>query len=311
MVPWPKEEYGSFYTGDSYICLKTSKDADSDKLLWDIHFWLGSETTTDEKGTAAYKTVELDDLKDGAPIQHRETQGHESQDFQKMFGEIHYLEGGIESGFNHVEAGAYVPRLLQIRKTKHTIKATMVPCARSSLNQGDCFILDTGAKVYSWQGDTSSPFEKAKCGQVAHNMVAKRLGKSTHEEHVDGAFWEALGGEGEVKSAEEGDEKPSEDIGEGILFRLSDESGSLKVNEVARGDLKRAMLNSDDVFLVDTGIEIFIWVGLKASDAEKANAFQTADNYLQQMGKPAHTPVHFFREGQAIRNEIWNSIFDF
>ena len=115
VVAWPVEEYGNFYTGDSYIVLSTYKEADSDKLLMDIHFWLGTETTQDEMGTAAYKTVELDDLKDGLPVQHREVQGHESQAFQKLFGEIHYLEGGVETGFNHVEEGAFVPRLEQVR----------------------------------------------------------------------------------------------------------------------------------------------------------------------------------------------------
>jgi Gelsolin repeat len=37
------------------------KKPDSENLSYDLHFWLGEETSQDEAGTAAYKTVELDD----------------------------------------------------------------------------------------------------------------------------------------------------------------------------------------------------------------------------------------------------------
>lgn len=304
VVAWPVEEYGNFYTGDSYIVLSTYKEADSDKLLMDIHFWLGTETTQDEMGTAAYKTVELDDLKDGLPVQHREVQGHESQAFQKLFGEIHYMEGGVDSGFNHVEEGAFVPRLEQVRKTAHTIKCTAVPCNVASLHHGDCFVLDAGKVVYSWHGDNSSPFEKAKCTTVAANMASSRNGKAVHQQGADDAFWAALAG-AEADVRQEGEDAPAEEeIGEGKLFKLSDATGELVVNEVGRGDLTRSMLDTNDVFLVDTGAEIFIWAGLGASDKEKSSAFATADNYLQQNARPMHTPVHFYREGQAINNDV-------
>jgi len=78
VAPVDKKTYGQFYSGDSYILLNTYKKPDTDKLLHDIHFWLGKSTTQDEAGTAAYKTVELDTLLGGVPVQHREIEEHES-----------------------------------------------------------------------------------------------------------------------------------------------------------------------------------------------------------------------------------------
>jgi gelsolin len=86
--PWPKNKNGQFHKGDSYIILNTYvKDpkVNKDKLAWDIHFWIGSESTQDEYGTAAYKTVELDDKLGGEPVQHRETEGGETDLFKSYF----------------------------------------------------------------------------------------------------------------------------------------------------------------------------------------------------------------------------------
>mgnify|MGYP000367757218 FL=1 len=314
VVPWPKDQYGYFYKGDCYIVLKTNSDPKSGKLSWDIHYWIGSECTTDEKGTAAYKTVELDDLFDGAPVQHRQVEAHESRDFVKLFEQLNYLEGGIESGFNHIEPDAYIAKLLMVRNQDGSTKVIQVPLSAASFNQGDCFVLDSGAKVYTWHGEQSSPFERHKCCMVAHNIVSNRLGKSRciqWDEDEEG-FWSLLGGKAPIASAEEGNliarSKTLEEVGEGILYKLSDESGKLMFTEVARGDVNSGMLDSNDVFVLDTTEQLFVWIGQNSSETERRKAFETAEKYLSSMERPFSTPVTVFREGQAINNRIWNQI---
>lgn len=305
VVKWPAEAYGDFHSGDSYVILKTTKV--ESKLVWDIHFWLGESTSQDEMGVAAYKTVELDDLLDQAPIQHREVQGHESLQFTKLFKQLNYLAGGVESGFNKVEAGTYVAKLFRVRKLKHTVKVAEVPCARSSLNHGDCFILDKGDVLYPWFGDDASAFEKAKCGASAHNLANGRHGKARVEVHADADFWATLGGEGDV-APETDAVAESEEPGEGVLYRLSDASGDLTCTEAGRGDITKSMLDSADVFLLDAGREIFVWIGSGASDAERRNAMSTAMAYLTSANKPISTAIHCFNEGAPVKNDVWNRI---
>lgn len=45
-----------------------------------------------------------------------QVQGHESQQFLALFPNgLRYEDGGIESGFNHVDPDAYEPRLFQVK----------------------------------------------------------------------------------------------------------------------------------------------------------------------------------------------------
>ena len=81
------KDTGAFHTGDAYLVYHAHRP-NNRALIRDIYFWLGSECTQDESGTAALKAVNLDDYFGGAPIQHREVQYHESEAFNKLFEEI-------------------------------------------------------------------------------------------------------------------------------------------------------------------------------------------------------------------------------
>jgi hypothetical protein len=106
VVNWPVPMYGQFHTGDCYIVLK--RLFDRPPHAYSVHFWLGAESTIDERGTAAYKTVELDTRLGGIPVEYREVQGSESDLFKSYFGiPITYLPGGVESGMRHVDKAEY------------------------------------------------------------------------------------------------------------------------------------------------------------------------------------------------------------
>lgn len=308
---------GVFYSDDSYICLNTYKDKESDKLLYDVHFWLGETTSQDEAGTAAYKTVELDDFLGGVPVQHREVQGFESSLFLSYFAEtggIRLLEGGVASGFNHVEPEKYTPRLLHLKGRKN-VRVSQVPIDVKSLNEGDVFILDAGLKLYQWQGKKAGKNEKARAGLLCRALDDERKGKPEVETFSQGDkdagdFWKHFGLEAEPDSIPEdaGDDEEWEKKSDKVLMQLSDAKGEMEFKEVAKGTIARSLLDSKDVFIFDAGNEVFAWIGKDTSAEEKRLALHYAQTYLKKYNRPSQLPISKLLEGSE--NNVFNSSFD-
>lgn len=316
VIPWPEDRIGQFYDGDSYIVLNSYEIGDKDgrkTLVHDIFFWLGSKTTQDEAGTAAYKTVELDEFLKGAATQHREVQSAPSEEFMALFPVLRVLRGGVRSGFRHVEeAGekAEIKTLLRIFKPanarKEGIVVHEVQPTWQSLDEDDVFVLDTGVKIWVWQGKKCSPMEKAKAAQVVHDLtLAKHVDVEVLSELESRSTLvvDLLGGQGQrdfrcprpVSSLEQsgsGTTRPAR------LFRLSDASGQLAFDLIKDGQpVHKTDLNGNDVFILDTGKTIWVWRGLGASQAEKAMWIKVAQMYVNRLQGAHLTPIASVLEG--------------
>jgi len=295
------------HVGDSYIFLVSSMKGS--KLSYNAHFWLGSETSLDESGVAAYKTVELDDHLGGSAVQYREVQGSESQLFLSYFkglGGVQYCPGGVASGFRKVEVDVYPTRLLRI-KGKRTAKSEEVKLQRSSLNKSDAFILDKGLKIFVFCGPEANKFEKAKAINVADSIDGNERGGRASiifldDDMQNSEFWNEFGGFVDPASLPAGPLDESDVVAKetSSLYRLSAESGAATVTLVAEGrtNLLKSALSSEDVFILINSSKVFIWVGKGASVAEKREAMPRALLVMKDQGIAANVPVERVSEGQ-------------
>lgn len=295
-VKQDSSSHGKFYAGDSYIVLNTIKDRYG-KLERSLHFWIGKNASVDESGTAAMRTVELDEYLGGAPVQHREVQGHESKLFLSYFKKgIRYLEGGMESGFRHVDHGKYQKRLFQV-KGRRNIRVEEVECTCSSLNRGDGFVLDDGPTIYVWLGPKSSRMEKTTSVEVARALRdEEKAGKARIEIidddwETDEAFFKALGSRDKViRSAAEGglDEQSDRRIDESTaLYKITLENGEVLIDEVSQRPFGQDLLSSDQCFVLDAGVSgVFLWTGKKADYEFKKQVWSMAIEFLNHRGYP-------------------------
>jgi gelsolin len=301
---WNKEQHGEFFTGDSYIILNTYKEPEGDELKYDVHFWIGKYSTQDEYATAAYKTVELDTFLDDKPIQHREVQGHEGSMFKGYFDVITLMKGGADTGFRRVLPEAYIPRLFHIEKqADKKITCTQKATKKGNLESDDVFIIDSGLKIWQFNGRTASADEKFKGAAMVKNMKEGRKGCTTDviEEKSTSPNHPALKilQDGKSKSA---GEKAAEPTMAPEMKCVSDEDGSLDCDDVE--GYGRDKLKSGDVFIINTGTHVFCWVGKDANVDERKNAMAYACTYLHGTVCP-WLPITVVAEGKE--NEFFLS----
>ncbi|XP_036376713.1 advillin [Megalops cyprinoides] len=284
--------YGQFYGGDCYLVLYTYKR--SNQLQYILYMWLGRHATQDEITACAYQAVNLDNKYNGAPVQVRVTMGKEPRHFLAIFkGRLIIFEGGTgRPGVVNPDPGA---RLFQVRGAHElNTKATEVPARASSLNANDVFLLKTDRVCYLWYGKGCSGDEREMAKYVA-DILSKQDKQVVMEGQEPAEFWVALGGKAPYASDKRFQQE--QPLHSPRLFECSNQTGRFLMTEIE--DFAQEDLDEDDVMLLDTWEEIFLWIGRSANDFETKEACTSAVEYLKT--HPAHrdpgTPIITVKQG--------------
>lgn len=266
VVPLARDHYGTFYTGDSYIivCITESGEkGDSMMKIREIrgtldvhiHFWLGAQTSQDEAGVAAYKTVELDDYLGGTPVQHREVQGWESKRFLSYFKKgIRLLEGGIVSGISNVNNNVKA-QMFKVRGKQRPIVQQLPEIDWQFMNDGAVYIICIHSVIFVWTGRNANVTEKIQGIQVAQQMkqefesstvILVEDGKEQSLPKIEKEIFNKLLSinHKKVKNYKEASVNNNKIRTSIKLYRCVDEGGTLKVTEVKTGPIDQSDLDS-------------------------------------------------------------------
>jgi gelsolin len=150
-----------------------------------------------------------------------------------------------------------------------------------AFGKGDCYLVDAGLKVYLWIGPNSSVDEKFLTAAAAVMKDQARSGRADID-RIDG------GNEPDEFKTLFDDFRLTDEDTAGILKRVQLEKHEYKLWRVHReGDetffaevpVDRDYLSSDDVYVLDTWDDIYVWRGTAASAREKFDATILARRY--------------------------------
>ncbi|BHF73299.1 hypothetical protein SprV_0401638000 [Sparganum proliferum] len=138
-------------------------------------------------------------------------------------------------------------------------------------------------QVYIWVGDHAhegdEPLLEAICHQIYSATKTEVLSISEGGENE--AFWNALGGKRSY-------DKNADYMNYARLFRLSNDAGYFSASEKCADFCQDDLIN-DDVMMLDTGDQVYLWLGKRTSDVEVKLSLQAAKLYKENMARPPHS----------------------
>ncbi|XP_056635872.1 uncharacterized protein LOC130444644 isoform X1 [Diorhabda sublineata] len=337
----PEKSLGQFYDGDSYIFRwdfrqtvkgreltgKPSKHAAVGRDRCIFFCWQGNDSSTNEKGTAALLTVELD--KQNAP-QIRVVQGSEPAAFLRLFHGNMVIHRGKRDIVENLESS----KLFLVRgENLDEIYLMEVPLRMSSLRSKSSFVIVNveDEQIIIWHGIKSSSQKRKVAKKAVENLMRYKpseLNLDRFDEDLDiielregdesEEFFNIIGKDRDSYYSLVNKDEDTEHTAR--LFRLSSITGDFVATEILcphRSEhsspypfVQSELYSSSQpaLFLIDNNHELWLWQGYwpeKDDDdedlsdqtgsgavrwqAERRAAMQTAINYWKK--RHGHKPV--------------------
>lgn len=310
LSPVPEATYGKFFGGDSYVI----KYRYGPKYI--IYIWQGEKSTNDEKAASAIHAVEMDNGLGGVATQIRITQNNEPKHFLHIFkGKLITFLGGKASGFKNInDHDTYSKgetRVFRIRGTNsENVRASQQVATSKSLESDDVFIVENDDRAWIWQGKESDEIERELASNFAKQIVPETVPEVIKEGSEPKEFWDLLHGQ---EAYSEKYEEPT--VSEPKLFHaVLNKNNRLKLEEI--NDFEQEDLVEDDVMLLDTGYEMFIWIGITADTVERKTAHKIAQKYIEKyhrnhyvtlVVKQGHEPEAFTSVFDSWNADLWDT----
>ncbi|XP_066568739.1 gelsolin isoform X1 [Amia ocellicauda] len=301
-VPVDPSTYGQFYGGDSYIILYNYKHGGRQGHI--IYMWQGSDSSQDEIGASAILGAQLDEELGGGPVQVkgarittqvRVIQGKEPAHLMSLFGGqpmVVYKGGTSRDGGQSAPADT---RLFQVRSNSTgCTRAVEVDSSATNLNSNDAFVLVTPSASFLWVGQGASDAEKKGAQQLTAILGVSTSELAEGRETDD--FWGALGGKAEYRTSSR--LKDRLEAHPPRLFACSNKTGRFIIEEVP-GEMTQDDLATDDVMILDTWEQVFVWIGNEAQEEEKTEAMTSAAQYIKTdpANRDPRTPIVRIKQG--------------
>ncbi|KAJ1101440.1 hypothetical protein NDU88_006508 [Pleurodeles waltl] len=289
-IPVDPGTYGQFFGGDCYIILYTYPKGQI------IYTWQGMNATRDELTTSAFLTVQLDRSLNGNAVQVRVSQGKEPSHMLSLFKDkplIIYKDGTSRKG-GQVPPPAI--RLFQVRRNLASItRIVEVDVKAMSLNSNDVFVLKLkNNSGFTWIGKGASKDEEHGAQYVANILKCKPTRITEGQEPEE--FWKALGGKTQYQTSallqSNLEDHPPR------LYGCSNKTGRFIIEEVP-GEFTQDDLAEDDVMLLDTWEQIFLWIGKDANEVERKESLKSAKQYIETdpSGRDKGIPIITVKQG--------------